>query len=183
MTNTELPVELFSEEIFTPIRPRISYYVKNIDNYMCHLFCVKLDTIKELTTYWETLSAVVASNFQSQLENDIELWNIYIIFFINDNITREVKYEIEQDKYSSRKIVFDYSTYSIINDDEEKLVDLLEKKLFILQSKVIKNSNFGTSEDIIKKNDPLIIEALNSSVIGNKKDSFYEHYVNLKNGE
>lgn len=92
---------------------RIYHFCKDInnvnkENYSLNIICCEFKYLEDLKSNWNTLSENVALYIQSKLEKVIELYNIYIIFFtteIDDNLF----YEIEQDKYSSRKIIINSS--------------------------------------------------------------------------
>ncbi|MCD1118110.1 ABC-three component system middle component 1 [Chryseobacterium turcicum] len=56
---------------------------------------------------WENISKEIALKYQSKLETVYEKWNLYIIYVTIDITSKELKNKIENDKFSSRKIVED----------------------------------------------------------------------------
>lgn len=56
---------------------------------------------------WEKISKDIALRYQSRLETVFEKWNLYIIYITSDKTSKELKNKIENDKFSSRKIVED----------------------------------------------------------------------------
>lgn len=103
----------------------------NYENFNTNIFSICL-TESELIELWENLHNDIALYFQSNLEKEIELWNIYIIFFIENKIEQiELKYKVENDHYCARKIVLD--NVGDVKDDEEKLKNLIIKKMFELK--------------------------------------------------
>lgn len=66
---------------------------------------------------WENISKEIALKYQSKLESVYEKWNIYIIYITSDVTPKELKNKIENDKFSSRKIVED-SYNKEFNDHE-----------------------------------------------------------------
>lgn len=56
---------------------------------------------------WENISKEIALKYQSKLETVYEKWNLYIIYITSDIAPKELKNKIENDKFSSRKIVED----------------------------------------------------------------------------
>ncbi|MBX9886931.1 MAG: hypothetical protein K2Y30_03235 [Flavobacteriaceae bacterium] len=66
---------------------------------------------------WESISKDIALKYQSKLESIYEKWNLYIIYISTDTAPKELKNKIENDKFSSRKIVED--TYDKDFNDEE----------------------------------------------------------------
>lgn len=66
---------------------------------------------------WKKISEEIALKYQSKLETVYEKWNLYIIYITSDITPKELKNLIENDKFSSRKIVED-SYDKEFNDDE-----------------------------------------------------------------
>ena len=66
---------------------------------------------------WKNIAEAIALKYQSKLETVYEKWNLYIIYVMNDIASKELKNQIENDKFSSRKIVED-SFDKEFNDDE-----------------------------------------------------------------
>lgn len=106
----------------------ITHWIKNID-VKCHIFTIEVETVKQLEDIWESLTDKIAVYFQSTLENEFETWNVYIVFLSTIKIPRKIKYEIENDKYSSRKIVIDELSPPI---DESEIKKKISKKIFRL---------------------------------------------------
>jgi ribosomal protein S17E len=66
---------------------------------------------------WRKISEEIALKYQSKLETVFEKWNLYVIYVTSDIASKELKNKIENDKFSSRKIVED-SYDKEFNDDE-----------------------------------------------------------------
>ncbi|HEX8377673.1 MAG TPA: ABC-three component system middle component 1 [Pedobacter sp.] len=66
---------------------------------------------------WGNISKEIALKYQSKLESVYEKWNLYIIYITTDIASKELKNRIENDKFSSRKIVED-SYSGEFNDNE-----------------------------------------------------------------
>src|ERR1044072_8817289 len=54
---------------------------------------------------WMAVSQFIAGHFQSGLINEFSVWNIYLFFIIPETISDDLKYTVENDTFSSRKIV------------------------------------------------------------------------------
>lgn len=124
------------DNITNKINGDLQNYVKNgLNLYLCkdnnfnvYVFSIVLKEAM-LKDYWENIQNKVALDFQSNLEKEIELWNIYIIFFIENEIKeKELKYKIENNHYCARKILID--NIGDIKNDEEKIKLQISKKLF-----------------------------------------------------
>lgn len=117
-------------------------YKKYMNNYNAWILCCDIDSNKILDNTWEDIVDCVAIHLQANLELEIERSNIYIVFFLNDIISKKLKMEIEYDKYSSRKIV--------INEKCPQSGEEIEKKVdsFIFN---IENKPDTLSMDSLKK--------------------------------
>lgn len=68
-------------------------------------FFINIKEEESLRSQWKTVTEFIAINFQSSLKNEFSVWNIYLFFITPDSISDELKYVIENDTFSSRKIV------------------------------------------------------------------------------
>jgi len=71
-----------------------------------------LATEKELENNWKIFSNIIAAKFQnseymSEENKEFEKWNFYIIYVAKEKLSKELKNKIENDRFSSRKIVED----------------------------------------------------------------------------
>ncbi|MBV4438457.1 ABC-three component system middle component 1 [Clostridium tyrobutyricum] len=150
---------------------------KNKKEYELNIICCTFNKEEDLNNYWKRIVDNVALYVQSKLEKTIELYNVYIIFFIEE-INEQLLYKIEQDKYSSRKIVIKKA----MPMSEEELKDIVNKRLFYFDieksqnnfsiSEILMNSEkefyeYLDSKDSIKDDDiDEIVDILNKSSLG-----------------
>ncbi len=86
------------------------------------VFFVRCNSLEQLDANWAKLIDAVAFDFQSQLTDEFQIWNIYIFFIRPAGITDMLNYnsfklKIENDTFSSRKIlVEDQDSDAIINE-------------------------------------------------------------------
>jgi hypothetical protein len=66
---------------------------------------------------WKEMRNFLAIKFQNTLSNEFERWNIYLFYIVNSSIGEDLKYQIENDTFSSRKIVIEG------NSDVTKIID------------------------------------------------------------
>jgi len=78
---------------------------------------------------WEELVNNVADVIQKRLDKIIEIYNIYIIFF-QPKIEESLVAKVEQNKYSSRKIVIAENMPENMSDLEE-MIDIRLFRLYI----------------------------------------------------
>ncbi|MCG3693326.1 ABC-three component system middle component 1 [Aliarcobacter butzleri] len=118
-------------ELQNYVRNGLKLYICKDANYNVYMFTVVLDE-KMLNDNWENIQNKIALDFQSNIQKEIELWNIYIIFFIENKMEqKDLKYKIENDHYCARKILID--NIGDIKNDEEKIKLQIHKKLFDLK--------------------------------------------------
>ncbi len=85
------------------------YHYRNDDDFKINVFFLqaKKDIINSI---WKRFSNMIADNYQNSdymSDKEFDRWNFYIIYISNDEISKELKNQIENDKFSSRKIVED----------------------------------------------------------------------------
>ncbi len=71
---------------------------------------------------WKNIAEAIALKYQSKLETVYEKWNLYIIFITKDVTSKELKNKIENDKFSSRKIVEDSYNGDFNTDEANRLI-------------------------------------------------------------
>jgi len=104
------------------------YFTKDMiskKGYQSHIVCCRFNCHEHLESHWKEVVNLVAIKIQANVPSIIEAYNIYIIFFCKD-IDEALQFKIEQDKYSSRKIVIK----DLMPEVPEKLEKLLEERLF-----------------------------------------------------
>ncbi|SFN16380.1 hypothetical protein SAMN05421738_107149 [Algoriella xinjiangensis] len=68
-------------------------------------FFINIKDEKNLTNKWKAITEFIAVHFQSLLRNEFSIWNIYLFFILEQEIKDDLKYIIENDTFSSRKII------------------------------------------------------------------------------
>ena len=121
------------------------------------LLCVsELMYVNELCAKWKDIRDELASKWQMGNLDDFERWNFYLFYVVENKskIDRTLKYEIEHDTVSSRKIIIDCAEFtdgnydtliaSYIKYDIGELVDEEHKLDFIINKsaqKLTKNED------------------------------------------
>lgn len=70
-------------------------------------FVCWVDNENLLSYRWRHISSLIAADYQSALEDESAIWNIYLCFISSFQVNKKLKYEIENNKFSMRKIVVD----------------------------------------------------------------------------
>lgn len=96
---------------------KFSFKLVNISVDVSVFFVLSKSSILENNNLWQQISEEIALKYQPKLVSVYEKWNLYIIFITSDVTSKELKNLIENDKFSSRKIVED--SYEIEFNDVE----------------------------------------------------------------
>ncbi len=88
-------------------RCALDYERVAFDSATAHCFFATIPSEKALKDTWIQISNFVAVKFQNKLDNEYEKWNIYLFYRIENQISRDLHYLIENDTFSSRKIIID----------------------------------------------------------------------------
>ena len=72
---------------------------------------------EELRVSWRKIRNSIAEKYQLEDIDDFERWNFYLFYVVNDKrkLNRSLKYEIEHDTISSRKIIVSKSEFEDIS--------------------------------------------------------------------
>lgn len=67
---------------------------------------------------WRKIVDFIGVHFQTSLVNEFSVWNIYVFFKVANDVSSSLKYQIENDTFSSRKIIVNKTDLNkeIIND-------------------------------------------------------------------
>lgn len=111
---------------------------------------------------WEDLSSSICSHYQMNLDNDFTKWNTYLIYVCREPIRKELKYQIENDKFSNRKIVIERCS----DDFDESFINKLISNKIILDTLEL-DTNSLQKDKLIFKTQTLIGKTL----LSEKKNS------------
>lgn len=100
------------------------YHYRNEDNFRINIFFFEA-TSGIISENWKRFSNMIAANYQTSeymSNREFDKWNFYIIYISNDDVSKELKNKIENDKFSSRKIVEDAYEREFNNDEAKRLI-------------------------------------------------------------
>ncbi len=156
----------------------ISLY-RNNDSWSINVifFHSNLDDLNEK---WEKVSSAVSMCYQADIvnENEFEKWNLYIIYSCTDKVDKELKALIENNKFSSRKIVEDNQTEELTN---ERANNLIVKHITNTDLIALVNSTQEITERTYTPKNEKIWELINRSTILGNKEIQYNIIEKLKN--
>lgn len=155
--------------------PDISFEYKKteINSGSLHSFIVGPISEEKLNKSWDKISNYIAVHFQSNLTDEFDIWNLYVFFIVdNGGISNALKYKIENNTFSARKIVIENTNgFASIIDD------------YILNNKLINNyQKKGIEVEHFERNN-LIVKSLAGKVVrkAHKTSEAYDAFEKLVN--
>jgi len=85
-----------------------------------------------LEKYWAKVSSLIAVEYQSSLTSVFASWNIYLAFVCSTPVERSLKYRIENDRFSMRKVVIDDRDLT-----EDQVIHFMNNEIFCLDLELI----------------------------------------------
>lgn len=166
------------EEIYNKIKE--SFNIKNVsignlifgDNVP--IVFIQFNDLNDLEKYWKEFNSFITAEYLIKLKNDFSKWNSYVFYITESTVEKPLKYEIENNKFSTRKIVIESIKHAIdnnmiknilsehiINDNikfgvENQNIESFSKNEII--DKAIKTTSFNKSNLIKEEN---LLEVLN----------------------
>ena len=103
------------------------FHMLRSDDRLSFISCIVCvcETAQDIIKNWRTIQNLIAVYHQST--GGFDAWNMYLVFVSTENVPVWKKYEIENNKFSARKIVLD-GLQEIPSTDQ--LIIELEKQLF-----------------------------------------------------
>lgn len=96
----------------------------------------------DLEANWRDLNSYLAANYISKLDSEFSRWNFYVFYLSDGPVKRSLKYEIENNKFASRKII-----------DEKKYDGPIEKLIEAVIAEHITNDNIAIKPERPVKQD------------------------------
>lgn len=83
------------------------FYVQDIGVIISVFLIQGLEMHFQDNEAWRKISEEIALGYQSKIKSAEDKWNVYVIYVFTDKAQKSLKSKIENDKFSSRKIVVD----------------------------------------------------------------------------
>lgn len=115
-----------------------------------------------LAKYWRDFNNFIKIKLHTFITTDFSKWNTYVFYLSDNPISKSLKYEIENNKFSTRKIVIDNESGDFNDELFEKIISdhivndieiVAEPKnnLSFIKNKEIEEALAGDDTDILKK--------------------------------
>jgi len=101
-----------------------AYHFINEESFKINIFFLEADH-STINDSWKRFANMVAANYQTSeymSNSEFDRWNFYIIYISKDSLLKELKNKIENDKFSSRKIVEDNCNEDFDDDVAKRLI-------------------------------------------------------------
>lgn len=123
-------------------------------------------TTVTLENEWNKISGFIAGYYQAEIPEVFTKWNIYVFYFCREPVPLSLKYKIENDRFSSRKVVV---------GSLEKKIDELALNDFINEHITNRDIRYETGGDAVRLGDtPYASNSIVAELIRN---------VHLKSGK
>ncbi|MFM2580652.1 ABC-three component system middle component 1 [Vibrio fortis] len=128
------------------------------------VFC-RFSKEAELKSLWDKLNSVISAELSCDFKNDFERWNLYFFYLCERKVKDSIKYQIENDKYFSRKILIDDSKLKLTSESIEHLIskNIINDDLILSDSKKDDNISYTSSS--------IVYNLIDLEKINDKKDS------------
>ncbi len=122
---------------------------------------------KTLENQWKHFNSFISAELLSVKKDEFSKWNFYL-FYLSKEANKELKYEIENNKFSSRKIVLDDYPRELNNINILNIV-----RNHITNEDILKVANSPVTSNIVR--NPIIEDAINMFEFPSKKSDQTEY--------
>lgn len=142
------------------------------------LVFVSFKTLSDLNENWKNFNSQITSDIIINFREEYSRWNFYVFFFSVDAVPKSLKYEIENNKFSSRKIVID-NCKSITEDIiEEVITEHITNDNIEINVEIKKTSTFNKNDKIAKVLDKVSLGKRNDDDLQAALDLLEKTYKN-----
>lgn len=147
-------------------------WVKQERGHQLYVFSVYFPNQETLSVQWVDAKQYIAAYVQGLLlDKAVERWNLYLFFLVGETVDSQLQYVIEQDKYSTRKIVLD-EVGDHLND--KNISNMISETLFLLEIKADSINDTDNIDDILKSKHSEVFDFIATHRDENTKDVFDE---------
>lgn len=100
------------------------FHYVNDEDWKINVFFAISDA-KTISDKWKGFSDTIASIYQNSdymSNKEFDKWNFYVVYISKEKLSKELKNKIENDRFSSRKIVEDLYSNDFNDDEANKLI-------------------------------------------------------------
>ncbi|MBT2342257.1 MULTISPECIES: ABC-three component system middle component 1 [Pseudomonas] len=130
LLSADLELSVLQEEF-----PDFQFAAYTSSDHSLICFACHTPTAQAIVDNWRQMQSVIAGIFQTT--NPRAKWNFYLAFFCLEKVQTRQNYEIQNDKFCCRKMIFDSYKYFF---DREKILEDLSCELLGKNLKLVERS-------------------------------------------
>lgn len=83
---------------------------------------VQFKSDNDLETSWREFNSFITAEYLLGFQNEFSKWNTYLFYIVKKAISKPLKYKIENNKFSTRKIVVECETTEINDETIQQII-------------------------------------------------------------
>lgn len=95
------------------------------DTQLLNCIACWCETASDVVTNWQAIQNLISAYFQPR--GQFAQWNVYLVIFCAEELPVRIKYIIQNDKYSVRKIILD--GLHVLPDSDEAVIEVNKELL------------------------------------------------------
>jgi len=103
----ELAAENLSIQLKKDFPIKELYFGEQFYGGVIPLIFVSFNSFNDLENNWKDFNSQITNDIVLDLKEEYSRWNLYVFYFSDVEVPKSLKYEIENNKFSSRKIVIE----------------------------------------------------------------------------
>lgn len=111
---------------------------------------VKFKDDSTLINHWKEFNSYLTAKFVPTVKDDYSRWNFYIFYFSESILGKAIKYEIENNRFSSRKILIENSKSITKNLIEDVIIEHITNDNIEINVENKETSTFKKNDKIAK---------------------------------
>lgn len=131
-----------------------------------------------LKNQWKEFNSYLTAKFIPTVKDDYSKWNFYVFYFSSSTIEKPLKYEIENNKFSSRKIVIENCKSITKKEIEEVISEHITNDKIEINVENKQTSTFKKNPSLAKILEKLSLNKKNDEDLQEALDSIEKTYNN-----
>lgn len=142
------------------------------------LIFVNFKTLNDLNENWKDFNGQITTDFVIKLKEEYSRWNFYVFYFSLNCVPKSLKYEIENNKFSSRKIVIENSKSITKKIIEEVIVEHITNDNIKINVEKKKKTFFKKNTSLAKILEKVSLSKKNDDDLKAALDLIEKKYIN-----
>lgn len=152
-------IQMLNEEIKGAFENITFFELGEIDFGGKIIVCfIQFSKTENLKVEWKDFNNFITAKYTTNIKDEYSKWNFYIFYISSEVVTKDLKYEIENNKFSSRKIIIE----NIADITQEFILKIISE--FITNNSITFNVIVDEIESFSKNhtiNQALVLSSIN----------------------